>query len=415
MKRKELEVPRLKPLKDKKDRRAEAADTLRPAEARKAAWRFGKAEVKKEEDVVKLHAVLQHLEKQNKELTAENFELKRVQEQMKRDIQQLLSSQREVSLNETEEYLNQTHNITSEQLTHSICKQWRSLKKHLRRLEHQGYPEMGGPHVCSSVAAQSIMGEDGNHVMRVTDHEKEIVMLKQEITASRRLIIMQQQVMQEQLQTAQNSRPLSQPKGCYFLEEQRRLHKDREMLEQQKRVLQVERWNFTEAAIRLGYERKLFEEERALFLKHQFLNTPSLEPRWTFPCAAFVLEHRNLPEPAMWPILSGNNPRVSTPPSAPRNKHLLESSTPSTAELYRVLKLTPQNRTFSVRGTSLCDSRLQSLSRGSGEMENIPPLRGERSQTTSALNRRECACQTQAEDFLQLRSNLLSQFLDCSF
>nr|XP_033779743.1 afadin- and alpha-actinin-binding protein-like isoform X1 [Geotrypetes seraphini] len=402
MKRKELEVPRLKLLTDKKDRRAEAVGTLRPAEARRVAWRFGKAEVKKDEDVEKLHAALQRLKKQNKELTADNFELKRVQDQMKRDIQQLLGKRRGDGLNETKEDLNQTHDITSEQLTHSICEQWHSLKKHLQRLESQ-------------VATQPIRGENGNHVIRVTDHEKEIVMLKQEIAASRRLIVMQQQVMQEQLQTAQNSRPPSQLKGYYFLEEQRRLQEDRGMLEQQKRTLQMERWNFTEAAIRLGYERKLFEEERALFLKHQFLNTPSLEPRWTFPCTTFSLEPKNLPEAVMWPILSGSNLRASTPPSMPRNKHLLESDTPSTAELYRVLKLTPQNRTFSITGNSLCDCRQQSLLQGSGETENEPLLHSERLQTTSALNQRECACQTQAEDFPQLRSNLLRQFLDCSF
>nr|XP_033779745.1 afadin- and alpha-actinin-binding protein-like isoform X2 [Geotrypetes seraphini] len=278
MKRKELEVPRLKLLTDKKDRRAEAVGTLRPAEARRVAWRFGKAEVKKDEDVEKLHAALQRLKKQNKELTADNFELKRVQDQMKRDIQQLLGKRRGDGLNETKEDLNQTHDITSEQLTHSICEQWHSLKKHLQRLESQ-------------VATQPIRGENGNHVIRVTDHEKEIVMLKQEIAASRRLIVMQQQVMQEQLQTAQNSRPPSQLKGYYFLEEQRRLQEDRGMLEQQKRTLQMERWNFTEAAIRLGYE-----------AIHGFRETEKL--RWTKESSQILQRVRNAAFPPGVPQLS---------------------------------------------------------------------------------------------------------------
>ncbi|XP_029441303.1 afadin- and alpha-actinin-binding protein-like [Rhinatrema bivittatum] len=405
MKRRELEIQRLKLLADKKTRRAAVPGALKQAEVTRASRRKGRVEVKKEEDVESLQTIIRHLEKSNKELVAENFELKRFQEQMKRDMQHLLSLRREDSLSdffhqETEGDMSQSHGSASEQLTHSICEQWRSLKRHLQRLERRG--------------------EDRHDVIPTTDHEREISVLKREIAESRDLIVMQQQIMQEQLLAAQNGRLPSQVRGSYFLEEQLRLQEERGKLEQQKRTLQAERWNFTEAAIRLGYERKQLEEERALFLKHQFLNmVPSLDQRSTFPWPALGLEHGNLTEAAMWlgpsenPYLLPGNARASTPPAVSASKQRVE--TPSTAELYRVLKLTPENRTFSVGESFLCDCGQQSMPLCLDERENLSPLHSERSQIPASFNRRESACQTQTEDFLLLRSNLLSQFLDASF
>lgn len=43
-------------------------------------------------------------------------------------------------------------------------------------------------------------------------------------------------------------------KGSYFLEEQQQLQDERDIFKEQKRAFEVERKNFTEAAIRLGWE-----------------------------------------------------------------------------------------------------------------------------------------------------------------
>lgn len=54
--------------------------------------------------------------------------------------------------------------------------------------------------------------------------------------------------------SAANSELPAHLEGSYFLEEQQQLQEERELFEEQKQTFEVERKNFTEAAIRLGWE-----------------------------------------------------------------------------------------------------------------------------------------------------------------
>lgn len=120
--------------------------------------------------------------------------------------------------------------------------------------------------------------------------------------------------MQQQLNTSFDDETAALLNDCYTLEEKERLKEEWKLFEEQKRNFERERNNFTEAAIRLGREvlissnvvpyfysarivgvviallsffhlfctpqKKAFEEDRASWLKNQFLNiTPFTDRR----------------------------------------------------------------------------------------------------------------------------------------
>ncbi|KAM4676227.1 uncharacterized protein O3C94_008814 isoform 2-T2 [Discoglossus pictus] len=194
---------------------------------------------------------------------------------------------------------------------------------------------------------------DVGHVISVTDHEKELTRLREEIQElreelekSNELIANQQQLLQEQM-LPQPGEALPSPLwDAYFLEEQLRLQQDKESFEAQRLAFQEERNKFTEAAIRLGRERLQFKSDQALFIKQQFLNmTPGLStPPWkkTPPWSALTPDSsaRSLihPKVSLTPHLYG----VST--SLGRRETTSDPMTPTTAELYRVLRLAPPSR-----------------------------------------------------------------------
>ena len=80
----------------------------------------------------------------------------------------------------------------------------------------------------------------------------------------------QQQLLQQQLTTACDDDTTSLLQDCYLLEKERL--KEWSLFKEQKKNFEKERLSFTEAAIRLGLERKAFEEERASWLNQQVLN-----------------------------------------------------------------------------------------------------------------------------------------------
>ncbi|TFK01382.1 exocyst complex component 1-like [Platysternon megacephalum] len=245
-----------------------------------------------------------------------------------------------------------------------------------------------------AAGSQGCEAEGGDHVISVTDHDKEIMKLKAEIEDSQQLIALQQQCFQEQLIAAANSELPANLRGSYFLEEQQRLQEEQEAFQQQKRAFEEERENFTEAAIRLGHERKQFEAERALLLKQHFLSTMAgLGPRdpgrrQSAPLAAQAAEQELLPQPKKWnkPTYTPY-PKANTPVVLVRSRHLAPSpATPSTAELLRVLKFIPDN--------------------------GPPPPVQSNDQKES---HKDTACQTESEDFWPVSGDLLDRFLDSSF
>ncbi|KAG6930336.1 synovial sarcoma, X breakpoint 2 interacting protein S homeolog [Chelydra serpentina] len=371
VRRKEQELSRLKEkmsqqLTDKRDRRAamEILNCLSRADGRRATWKTGKSLGKKEEEMFR--SLLAAQEKQLQELVLENGEQKRLLAQ---------GGEGEPA---------PEGGATREQLTRSVRDQWCSFKSHLE----------------SQVAAgsQRCEAEAGDPVISVTDHDKEIMKLKAEIEDSQQLIALQQQCFQEQLIAAANSELPANLRGSYFLEEQQRLQEELEAFQQQKRAFEEERQNFTEAAIRLGHERKQFEEERALLLKQHFLSTMAgLGPRdpgrrQSAPLAAQAAEQETLPKLKNWnkPTCTPY-PKANTPMVLVRSRHLAPSPvTPSTAELFRVLKLIPDNGP-------------------------PPPAQPNQQSHGQKESHKDTACQTDSEDFWPVSGDLLDRFLDRSF
>ncbi|KAG8441437.1 hypothetical protein GDO86_006977 [Hymenochirus boettgeri] len=278
-----------------------------------------------------------------RELVAENSEFKKFHEQIKRDVKSILARHEVLPLRGLSEeslraskrsLLGRSKNArpTDNTVTGSLRKQWSSLKQLVESLE-----------VRASEA-------DTHHVIRVTDHEKELTKLRKEmeelhgdLEKSKELINHQQQLLQEQLIPVPAEGEASPLWDAYFIEEQLKLQQDREAFEEQKRAFQDEREKFTEAAIRLGRERIQFKADQALYVKQQFLSTtPGLgTPAWkkTPPWTALTTDT---------PPGSTNKPRPKFTPSSTNNHRKKGSAndqfTPSTAELYRVLRLAPPTR-----------------------------------------------------------------------
>ncbi|XP_067416634.1 afadin- and alpha-actinin-binding protein A-like [Emydura macquarii macquarii] len=399
MRRKEQEISRLKEkmrqhLTDKRERRAtmEILNTLGRADGRRATWKTGKSLDKKEEEM--FHSLLAAREKQLQELMLENVELKQLLDQLRQDVGGLLgedgvtASLATAGDAEPVQEGSRLSNVMREQLTGSVRAQRRSPKSHAESLGSR----------AAAPGSQGSEEEDGDHVISVTDHDKEILKLKAEIEESQQLMAQQRQWFQEQLIAAANNDdelPASL-KGSYFLEEQQQLQEEQEAFQQQQRAFEVERRNFTEAAIRLGHERKQFDEERALLLKQHFLSaTVGLElrdprRRQSAPLAAPAAEQENLLRTKTWtkPTYTPH-PRANTPALLVRSRHLAPS-TPSTVELFRVLKLIPDN----------------------GPTPSAQPSPHRNNEKESP---KDASCQTESEDFWPISGDLLDHFLDSSF
>ncbi|XP_044129702.1 uncharacterized protein LOC122922980 [Bufo gargarizans] len=293
-------------------------------------------------------------ERNVRDVLSENADLKKFCEQMRREVRAVLSRHEGILGRVTTEdspIVNKRvgggrtrpNRVGDVGLTGILRKQWNSLKQLVEILEAR--------------AAQS----DVTHVISVTDHEKELTQLKKEVEElkeeleqSRELISQQQQLLQDHLVPQPGEGQQSPLWDAYFLEEQLRLEQDREAFEEQKMAFQDEREKFTEAAIRLGRERLQFEANQALFMKQQFLNmTPGLgTPPW-----------KKTPP---WSALSADKPKGTShnakqfTPSQSRASKLHKGSadlmSPSTAELYRVLRLAPPSRTMM---SHRCDSSSQ--------------------------------------------------------
>ncbi|XP_075200013.1 uncharacterized protein LOC142302790 [Anomaloglossus baeobatrachus] len=281
-------------------------------------------------------------EKNVREVMSENTELKKFYEQMKREVLAILGRHEgvldrvtiddSVSVNRRAGVgRSRPNRVGDVGITGSLRRQWNNLKQLVEILETR--------------ATQS-------NVISVTDHEKELTRLKkemeelkEELGQSQELISQQQQLLQDQLMPQPGEGQQSPLWDAYFLEEQLRLEQDRTTFEEQKLAFQDERDKFTEAAIRLGRERLQFKADQALFMKQQFLNmTPGLgTPPWkTTPPWSTITEDT--------PKRASNNPKhtatggQSCVGKSRRGFSSSDPGTPSTEELYRVLKLVTPNR-----------------------------------------------------------------------
>ncbi|XP_051898200.1 afadin- and alpha-actinin-binding protein-like isoform X2 [Pristis pectinata] len=345
LKRKEQELGKLKEkmhqhLTDKRDKRM-AIDILnhigRP-DGRRSLWRTGKTESRREEEMYKVLA--NNYETQLKELVLDNAELKRALNHMKKEMSELLSPQEKSgslqSLVEEDVSLNESQDMDRKLLMDGIQKHWNLLKDHLEKLG-------------MAAAHKSPIAGEGEHVVSVTDHDKEMAKLKLELEQSKQIIREQQQVLQDQL--AIKKEDLTQ--GPDLLEEMEWFNKERQLFEEQRENFKMERETFTEAAIRLGRERKLFEEERAQLRKEQFFNlTPFRQHRakpsrkLRTPCAMASPDKQNVPllptSHRMGTQTMCSHRPLHTPSPPTKGTTSRRHSLPMTHELYKVLGLIPE-------------------------------------------------------------------------
>ncbi|XP_047442278.1 afadin- and alpha-actinin-binding protein-like isoform X2 [Mugil cephalus] len=358
MKRKEREFNKLKErlnqlLVDKKEKK-QAIDVLNSigrADGKRSLWRTDKTEAKHEGEMYK--TLLSDYDTRQRELVLENAELRKVLQQMKKDMVSILNSRKSAlkgdryehgsiqdgqaaSEEEEEEAFDSSKESVElycvqarEKLTNSIRLQWRRLKSHVERLDSQ------------VSLAQIGVSKNTDAVPRET-HEEEMDRLKLEIQQCKDFIQTQQQLLQ-QLSSSCDEEAASLLSDCYMLQEKERLREDWKTLDEQRRIFERERSNFTEAAIRLSHERKAFEEDRATWLKHQFLNlspfADSKKPLLSKSKSAFLISTETEVNATAEKLINCHSGTLS--PTA-RGVPL---TSPSTADLYRTLCLIPENST----------------------------------------------------------------------
>ncbi|XP_042534220.1 afadin- and alpha-actinin-binding protein isoform X2 [Dipodomys spectabilis] len=363
MKRKEREYNKLKErlhqlVMNKKDKKI-AMDVLNyvgRADGKRGSWRTGKTEARNEDEMYKI--LLNDYEYRQKQILMENADLKKVLQQMKKEMISLLSPQKKKPRERAED---STGNVISdieedagelsresvwdlscetvrEQLTNSIRKQWRILKSHVEKLDNQ-------------VSKVNVEGFNNEDVISRQDHEQETEKLELEIQQCKEMIKTQQQLLQQQLTTACDDDTTSLLQDCYLLEEKERLKEEWSLFKEQKKNFERERRSFTEAAIRLGLERKAFEEERASWLKQQFLNMTTFD-------------QQNSESVKLSSAFSGSSdPDNLTVPSRPRQKkpHSMSNGSPvCTSKLTQSLPASPCTSDFCQAARS-CTSEHSSI------------------------------------------------------
>ncbi|MGH0139050.1 UNVERIFIED_CONTAM: hypothetical protein FKN15_070977 [Acipenser sinensis] len=255
MKRKEREYSKLKErlhqlLMDKKDKKLaiEVLNYVGRSDGKRSVWKTGKTEARNEGEMYKV--LLSDYEHRQKDLMVENAELKKSVSDCEEDAGE--HGRENISLELSCE-------DAREQLTNSIRQQWRRLKNHMEKLDNQASLVQMGAQNEKDLISRDV-------------HEEEIEKLKLEIQQCKDLITNQQQLWQQQLSCPCDDETGALLRDCYLLEEKERLKEEWRLFDDQRKNFERERRNFTEAAIRLGHERKEFEEDRATWLKHQFLN-----------------------------------------------------------------------------------------------------------------------------------------------
>ncbi|XP_034530834.1 afadin- and alpha-actinin-binding protein-like isoform X3 [Notolabrus celidotus] len=353
MKRKEREFNKLKErlnqlLVDKKEKK-QAIDVLNNigrADGKRSLWKTEKTEAKHEGEMYK--TLLSDYDTRQKELLLENAELNKVLQQMKKDMVTILSARRttlkrdehqddctqQADSEEEDEVFDSSRESVDqycvharEKLTYSIRLQWRRLKSHVERLDSQ--------------ASLAQIGDISTDTVSRETHEEEMERLKEEIQQCKDFIHTQQQLL-HQLSSPCDEETASLLSNCYMLQEKERLREEWDTLEDQRKIFERERRNFTEAAIRLSHERKAFEDDRAMWLKHQFLNmspfSDSKKPQMSKSTSAYLLSETRASAASTQRKLIKCPSETSS--SSPR---FTPHKSKSTADLYHTLCLIPEN------------------------------------------------------------------------
>lgn len=362
-KRKERETAKLKErlsqlLVDRKDKKIsiDVLNCLGRSDGKRSHWKTVKATASHEGEMYK--SLLRDYEASQRSLMLENAELKKVLQQMKREMIHILSPRQPANKGATaddnheqgdsdaeeragdssRESLDKSCEHAREQLTNSIRQQWRKVRNHMERLDSQ--------------ASQNNQEANADVIPRQT-HDDEMERMRGEVQQCKEFIHTQQQLLQQQLHTSLDDETAALLNDCYTLEEKERLKEEWRLFEEQKRNFERERKNFTDAAIRLERDKRAFDEDRASWLKNQFLNmTPfANRRRGSSSEGQSSLSIRSEPELRM-SSTTVQVPKSSAYTTYSTPKPTPSSSVPSTSELYRTLQLRPDTSStkYSTRG-----------------------------------------------------------------
>ncbi|XP_031720092.1 afadin- and alpha-actinin-binding protein isoform X3 [Anarrhichthys ocellatus] len=360
MKRKEREFNKLKErlnqlLVDKKEKKPaiDVLNNIGRADGKRSLWKTQKTEAKHEGEMYK--TLLSNYDTRQREMLLENAELKKVLQQMKKEMLSILSSRKpmlkddkhqddgvQADSEEEEQVFDSCKESVElycvharEKLTNSIRLQWRRLKIHVERLDSQ------------ASLAETGENKTDDAISRET-HEEEMDRLKLEIQQCKDFIQTQHQLLQ-QLSSPCDEETASLLSDCYMLQEKERFREEWKTLEEQRKLFERERRNFTEAAIRLSHERKAFEEDRAMWLKHQFLNLSPFadvrKPQMSKSKSCFLIS-KTESSAASGPekLIKCQSDTTSPTPRC------IPLTSPSTADLYRTLGLIPGKRSTKPNG-----------------------------------------------------------------
>lgn len=203
------------------------------------------------------------------------------------------------------------------------------------------------------------------------EYDKEIERLKEQAERYKQIVEQQEHL----LQAMQDSVPgESYIHVSGMLEEREALSEEKRLFYQQRANFEEERRNFTEAAIRLGRERKVFEEEKAKALQQQFLDmSPFIDGKGGRKSAN--VSHSYLPDHTK---MTPSSPVFSPAPkqnSAP---------TPTTLDLYRTIGLTREDSRgpHSTTSSRHCKDSPGVLSRSNASLNSSRGSRGTSSGST---------------------------------
>uniref|UniRef100_A0AAQ4RQZ1 SSX family member 2 interacting protein n=1 Tax=Gasterosteus aculeatus aculeatus TaxID=481459 RepID=A0AAQ4RQZ1_GASAC len=252
MKRKEREFDKLKErlnqlLVDKKEKKPaiDVLNNIGRADGKRSLWKTQKTEAKHEEEMYK--TLLSDYDSRQREMLLENAELKKLLQQMEKEMLSILSSKKSTELVMSDLFDSSKESVelycvhSREKLTNRIRLQWRRIKSHVERLDSQGSPDAMGANKTDDAASQET-------------HVEEMNRLKLEIQQCKDFIQTQQQLLQQQLRPPCDEEATSLLSDCYMLQEKECFREEEKSLEEQRKFLERERGNFTEAAIRLSHE-----------------------------------------------------------------------------------------------------------------------------------------------------------------
>lgn len=296
---------------------------------------------KNEEEMYRM--LITSYEERQKELMVENNDLRESLQSMQTELINLLNNQNDDCGNESNTeggeisesgsldelstgHFHMPYDLVREGIENSLREKWRLLKS---RLEEANKGSTNGAN----------KQDDTEKV----DWEEEVKRLERQLENYRHVVEQQENLIESlQVKASSPTKDHAFLSDSQLLEEKEKFESDKEFFDEQRTALENERRQLTDAAIKLGHERKKFEEERTSFYKQQLLTplrkhstggrkskSPDV-PRLQFSSPSFSPAPRSLPSSEVSPQIPRDGP----------------IEIPSTDELYKALSLKTDKSQF---------------------------------------------------------------------